>query len=88
MESDEIVVRVHNDGPPIPPSELSTILDFRERPNDKVTKDTRNLGLGLYIVRAIVNAHLGKINVTSTENEGTTFVVRLPRRSDNQLLPF
>jgi signal transduction histidine kinase len=42
-------------------------------------RDRRHLGLGLYIVEKIVTAHDGRIDVTSTEESGTTFTVRLPR---------
>jgi signal transduction histidine kinase len=38
-----------------------------------------NLGLGLYIVDQIVQAHKGKITVESSDQAGTTFTVRLPR---------
>lgn len=38
-----------------------------------------SLGLGLYIVREIVIAHRGTVEVTSTAEEGTTFTVRLPQ---------
>jgi hypothetical protein len=37
--------------------------------------------LGLYIVREIANAHSGKVSVTSSAEQGTTFVLRLPRQS-------
>ncbi|MGZ3419015.1 MAG: ATP-binding protein [Polyangiales bacterium] len=37
-------------------------------------------GLGLCIAAQIVNAHGGKLDVTSTERGGTTFRVQLPRR--------
>ncbi len=40
---------------------------------------TRSVGLGLYIVKQIVKAHHGSVEVRSTEAEGTTFTVRLPR---------
>jgi len=40
-----------------------------------------NLGLGLYIVREIIASHGGTIEVTSTEEAGTSFTVRLPKRT-------
>jgi signal transduction histidine kinase len=40
---------------------------------------TGNLGLGLYIAERIVVAHCGRIGVESSEAEGTTFTVHLPR---------
>jgi len=39
----------------------------------------RHLGIGLFIVREVVQAHGGTIDVTSGFAEGTRFVVRLPR---------
>jgi signal transduction histidine kinase len=42
-------------------------------------RDRRHLGLGLYIVDKIVAAHGGAIDVQSSDEQGTTFTVRLPR---------
>lgn len=38
------------------------------------------LGLGLFIAKHIIDAHGGSIEIDSSEPEGTTFTVRLPRR--------
>lgn len=81
IASGEIVIQVHNDGPPIPASKIPTTFDFsaqRRTKNAGVTTELGHLGIGLYITGKIVEAHAGKISVTSTAQEGTTFEVRLP----------
>jgi len=45
---------------------------------------SRGLGLGLFIVREIVRGHGGSVDVTSTEAEGTVFVVQLPRHAQER----
>ena len=78
---DEIVIEVHNDGPPIPASSISTIFDFAPTKSSQepaVTTQSNHLGIGLYITRKIAEAHGGGISVTSTREDGTTFEVRLP----------
>ncbi len=72
----EILLEVHNRGACIPESALSTIFEPLVRRRDP---DDSGLGLGLYIAAQIVLAHDGKLDVTSTESDGTTFTVRLPR---------
>jgi signal transduction histidine kinase len=42
-------------------------------------KTNRGLGLGLYIASQVVLAHGGKLDVSSTRKDGTTFTVKLPR---------
>ena len=77
-EPDRMVLTVHNKGPVIAKSHLQDIFDpFRQLEPGR-TKSKDSLGLGLYIVQAIVTAHQGTIDVESTER-GTTFTVRLPR---------
>ena len=77
-EPDRVVLTVHNKGPVIAKSHVQDIFNpFRQLvPGRAKSKDS--LGLGLYIVQAIVTAHQGTIDVESTEH-GTTFTVRLPR---------
>ena len=80
-ESDQVVMTVHNKGRQIPVSELQSIFNpFKQLDPDAVrSPNTRSVGLGLYIVQAIVIAHQGTIGVSSNEH-GTTFTMRLPRQ--------
>ena len=79
-EPEEVVVSVHNRGSMIAASDLRRIFaPFRQlKPAEARSKDPRSVGLGLFIVQAIVMAHHGTIEVESTE-QGTTFTVHLPR---------
>ena len=78
-EDGDVVLEVANDGPPIPESSLSAIFEPLWTSDPKV-----GLGLGLFIVREIVSAHQGTVSVRSSESEGTTFTVRLPRRASTK----
>ncbi len=82
-EGPDVVLSVRNGGPPIPPDALPTIFEplVRGTPSE-VHKPRRpgSIGLGLYIAREIVTAHGGTIDVKSSEEAGTVFTVRLPRR--------
>jgi signal transduction histidine kinase len=75
-EPTELVLKVHNHGPPIPPAVLPHVFDPFRRGEEHSVRDS--LGLGLYIVRQIVSAHGGRVEVRSDRESGTTFVVRLP----------
>jgi sigma-B regulation protein RsbU (phosphoserine phosphatase) len=77
----DVVLRVTNRGVPIPAERQDSIFDpFVSTNKASSSAPTRTgLGLGLFIAREIVNAHGGTVRVTSSESEGTTFTVRLPR---------
>jgi len=77
-EHGEVRVTVHNEGTPIPPERLSQVFEPMKRATSEVPT-ARTVGLGLYIVKHIVEAHRGRVTVESTERNGTTFTVRLPR---------
>ncbi len=79
-EGDVVSLSVRNEGPPIPAELLPTLFDPFRRGKKQITQRTEGLGLGLFIVREMVRAHSGEIGVQSTEAEGTTFIVRLPRK--------
>ncbi len=74
-----VLLSVQNGGPPIPAGKLPRIFEPLQRAVAEVDFSTRSVGLGLYIVRHIVDAHRGSIAVESTDEAGTTFTLRLPR---------
>jgi signal transduction histidine kinase len=85
-----VVMRIHNEGKPIPPEVLPTIFNPLVRYVTRESTERRSMGsigLGLYIVREIVVAKGGTVEIASTAEEGTTFTVRIPRflpvESDN-----
>jgi signal transduction histidine kinase len=78
----DVVLTVHNEGPPIPPDAMPTLFDPLVRISSADLHKPRpqgSIGLGLYIVRQIITAHGGRIDVRSSGQAGTTFTVRLPR---------
>ena len=77
-----VVLSVHNNGAAIPPDLLPTLFDPLKRYASHESAAQRrpgSIGLGLYIAREIVEAKGGTVTVSSTEEHGTTFTVRLPR---------
>ena len=77
-----VVLSVHNEGAPIPPDLLPTIFDPLKRyatQESTAERSPGSIGLGLYIVREIIAAKGGTVEVASTAKEGTTFTVRIPR---------
>ena len=82
--SDEVVWSVHNLGAPISAADIKLIFDpvkrYALRPaTERSRQQKTNLGLGLHIARQIVDAHGGKIAVTSSPDDGTTFTITLPK---------
>ena len=82
-EGSKVVLTVTNQGPVIAACALPTLFDPFVRATSIPGSTTRRtgIGLGLYIARQIVIAHDGTITVTSSEETGTVFTVRLPRRT-------
>lgn len=81
-EGEQVMLLVHNEGPPIPPQDLGKVFEpLVQSEGAAQAKAAGSLGLGLFIVQEVVTAHGGEVSVTSTEAQGTTFTVRLPRRA-------
>jgi len=77
--ADEIELRLLNKG--VIPRELLSSLFDPFCGTQLRRAHGRGLGLGLFITKQIVMAHGGSVNVESSEGAGTTFIVRLPRRT-------
>jgi signal transduction histidine kinase len=72
----DFILEVRNDGEAIPADSIKKIFQPFWRHS---TSDSRQgLGLGLYICSQIVKAHGGQLSVTSTPDDGTRFIARLP----------
>lgn len=79
-----VSLSVHNDGEPIAQEAIGSIFDplVRSLNEDAGTHNpSTSLGLGLFIVKEVVNAHGGSITVTSNFGDGTTFTVVLPKKA-------
>lgn len=77
--ADHVELRVWNAGEPIPEDLLPRLFEPMTRGREHPPELGRSVGLGLYIVRHIVDAVGGSISVTSKAEAGTTFVVSFPR---------
>ena len=76
LAGQDVVIEVHNDGEPIPADRLGKVFE----PFWRRTAAREGLGLGLYICSQIAKSHRGRLTVESADEQGTTFVSRLPIR--------
>jgi PAS domain S-box-containing protein len=75
---DYVLVYVADQGIGIPASDLPHIFERYYRVDSTLRRSTAGAGLGLYLAKAIVDAHGGQIWATSEQGKGTTFFVALP----------
>jgi signal transduction histidine kinase len=73
----DVRVEVENEGPPVPPEAVRTIFDPFQ--TGTAGAAPAGVGLGLFIVRSIVEAHGGTVDVESATGHPVIFRVRLPR---------
>jgi signal transduction histidine kinase len=78
VRGDDICFAVADTGEGIPQDRLTQIFDrfFQTREHDR-----RGLGLGLFIVKSIVDAHGGRVWAESTIGHGSTFSFTIPRHA-------
>jgi signal transduction histidine kinase len=69
-------IEVHNDGNPIPKEEQETL--FYKYHRGKASDKKIGWGLGLTMVKGMVESHHGSINIISNTKQGTTFTIEIP----------
>lgn len=79
-----ICIDIKDNGPGIPEDKLPFIFDQFYRIETERPKDYASTGLGLAIAKELVEAHGGKITVSSINNEGTCFTIMLPILCDSE----
>jgi signal transduction histidine kinase len=75
----EVIVTVTDEGVGIPLDEQERIFERFYRTSQAVARQTPGTGLGLYLARAIVEAHGGRIWVESIPGRGSSFSFSVPR---------
>jgi signal transduction histidine kinase len=70
---------VKDEGPGISETNKKRVFDQFYRVGDEATRNTKGTGLGLYIVKKIVNAHNGNISIENNIPSGSVFKVTIPK---------
>ncbi len=87
VEKDQLRLEVTDPGMGISPEHLEKIFQSFYRVDSSLTTEISGTGLGLVIVKAIVEQHGGTIRVESEPGKGTTFLVLVPIHNSPEDLP-
>jgi signal transduction histidine kinase len=79
-DSTGVTVYVADQGIGIPPEEQDRVFDRFHRVESGLHRRTEGTGLGLYLVKAVVEAHGGRVWVESVPGRGSIFMLTLPRK--------
>jgi signal transduction histidine kinase len=79
FKNEKIIIIVEDTGIGIPRSQLGRAFTKFFRGENAVLFQTSGTGLGLYMIKNIIDRHCGTITVNSEENKGTTFIIELPK---------
>jgi len=77
-----VMVDIQDEGPGLSKTDQSKLFNEFQRLSSKPTGNEKSTGLGLSIVKAIIDAHHGKIIVKSEPGIGTTMTIALPMSNE------
>jgi PAS domain S-box-containing protein len=76
---------ISDEGIGIPPADQERIFDRFHRVDNRLARQAPGTGLGLFLVKAVVEAHGGQVGIESTPGQGSTFWIELPVGSQPML---
>jgi two-component system phosphate regulon sensor histidine kinase PhoR len=79
-----VCLSVSDNGPGIPKAEHEKIFERFYRRGSELRRETQGVGIGLSVVKHIVEAHGGRIVVQSEPGKGSRFTIELPKRSQDE----
>lgn len=77
-ENQYLMIAIQDFGVGIKPEEIDRVFERFYRGGDELTRTVKGSGLGLTLVKQIVEAHHGSVHVESEPGHGSTFFIRLP----------
>ncbi|MDU4861444.1 MAG: PAS domain-containing sensor histidine kinase [Terrisporobacter othiniensis] len=79
IKADKIKISVKDEGIGIPKEKANCIFERFEQVESRNRMEKQGSGIGLYLVKSLVSLHGGTINVNSEVNQGSEFIVVIPR---------
>jgi signal transduction histidine kinase len=83
FQDKQVVFKVEDNGPAIPPADLPFVFDKFFRGRDRDRSETEGIGLGLAICKSIIDKYGGHIWAESQLDQGCAFTFTLPLASVN-----